>query len=129
MSGLYFYDDARARELEPFALTRPASELRAGAMVVRRRWEQVTGLESKGFVGAKHLEDFDEAGAPPFIRSGEIPAGSVVVNSRFVIALDAALKKFDVLMNEGSGCAVKPIAPPPSTIMRSVGYGARPEIS
>ncbi len=107
MSGLYFYDDACAREFEPFALTRPASELRAGAMIVRRRWERVTGLESKGFVGAKHLRDFDEAGAPPFISSGDIPAGSVVVNSRFVVALDADPKKFDVLMNEGAGCAVK----------------------
>lgn len=107
MSGLYFYDDATARDFEPFALTRPASELRAGAMLVRRRWERVTGLETKGFVGAKHLKDFDEEGAPPFISTGEIPAGAVVVNSRFVVALDAAPKKFDILMNEGAGCAVK----------------------
>lgn len=107
MSGLYFYDDARAREFEPFALTRPASELRAGAMIVRRRWERVTGLESKGFIGANQLKDFDEEGAPPCISAGEIPAGSVVVNSRFVIALDANPKKFDILMNEGAGCAVK----------------------
>lgn len=107
MSGLYFYDDARAREFEPFALTRPASELRAGAMIVRRRWERVTGLESKGFIGAKHLNGFDEEDAPPSISTGEIPAGSVVVNSRFVVALDADPKKFDILMNEGAGCAVK----------------------
>ena len=113
MSGLYFYDDSRAREFEPFALTRPASELRAGAMIVRRRWERVTGLESKGFVGAKHLTDFDEEGAPPCISKGEIPAGSVVVNSRFVVALDADPKKFDILMNDGAGCAVKLARPLP----------------
>lgn len=107
MSALYFYDDARAREFQPFALTRPASELRAGAMVVRHRWELITGLETKGFIGAPHLKDFDEPGAPPFIASGEIPAGSILVNSRFIIALDANPKKFDILMNGTHGCAVR----------------------
>ena len=29
MSAVYLYDDARARSFEPFALTRPAGELRA----------------------------------------------------------------------------------------------------
>lgn len=107
MSNLYFYDDARARQLEPFALTRPASELRAGALLLRQRWERLTGLESKGFIGAPHLRDFDEEGAPPFIGTGDIPAGSVVVNSRFVISLAADIKRFDVLMNGGGGCAVR----------------------
>lgn len=107
MSGLYFYDDASARQLEPFALTRPACELRSGAMVLRSRWEHVTGLETKGFVGAEHLRDFDEEDAPHFLATGEIPAGSVVVNSRFVISLEADAKRFDVLMNGGSACAVR----------------------
>ena len=114
MSALYFYDDARARQFEPFALTRPASELRSGAMILRQRWEHVTGLESKGFVGAKHLRDFDEDGAPPFIGTGEIPAGSVIVNSRFVISLGVDLSKpFDLLMNDGVGCAVRLARPLP----------------
>lgn len=107
MSALYFYDDSRARRLEPFALTRPASELRAGAMTLRRRWERITGLETKGFVGAEHLAEFDEQGAPPCITGGEIPAGSIVVNSRFIISLDADAKKFDLLMNGGAGCAIR----------------------
>ena len=38
MSAVYLYDDARARSFEPFALTRPAGELRAGALLVRERW-------------------------------------------------------------------------------------------
>jgi hypothetical protein len=37
VTALYLYDDARARAFEPFALTRPASELRAGAEITRRR--------------------------------------------------------------------------------------------
>src|SRR5207248_1722098 len=107
VSALYFYDDVRARQFEPFALTRPASELRAGALSIRERWERATGLESKGFIGAAHLRNFEEAGAPPFLASGEIPAGSIIVNSRFVISLDADIKKFDILMNGGSGCAIR----------------------
>lgn len=107
MSGLYFYDDVKAREFEPFALTRPASELRAGALLLRRRWERITGLESKGFIGAAHLKDFDEAGAPPFIGDGEIPAGSIIVNSRFIVSLSADVKKFDILLNSGVGCAIR----------------------
>jgi UDP-N-acetylglucosamine diphosphorylase/glucosamine-1-phosphate N-acetyltransferase len=107
VTALYFYDDSRARQFEPFALTRPASELRAGAMTTRRRWERATGLETKGFIGAAHLADFDEAGAPPCISSGELPAGAIVVNSRFIISLGAEVKPFDLLMNEGAGCAIR----------------------
>jgi len=108
MSALYFYDDARARQFEPFALTRPASELRAGTSLVRRRWERATKLESAGFISASHLANFDEAGAPPAIPpKSEIPAGSVVVNSRCVIPLGLELDRFDLLMCEGAACAVR----------------------
>ena len=40
MSGIVLYDDARARDFEPFALTRPGGELRAGIALVRHRWER-----------------------------------------------------------------------------------------
>ncbi len=108
MSGLYFYDDARARLFEPFALTRPVSEMRAGTSLVRRRWEIATSLESKGFIGAPHLANFEEGNAPPAVPvNAEIPAGSVVVNSRCVISLDQKLDPFDLLMCEGLACAVR----------------------
>ena len=64
MSALYFYDDARARQFEPFALTRPACELRAGTSLIRRRWESATSLESAGFLSSPHLTHFEEGGAP-----------------------------------------------------------------
>ena len=79
--GLVLYDDARARALHPFALTRPAGELRAGAELIRERWERVTGEAATGFSGAAHLRGFDEAGAPPFV-SGQIDAGTILVNAR-----------------------------------------------
>ena len=108
MSALYFYDDARARQFEPFALTRPVSEMRAGTSLVRRRWELATSLKSAGFIGAPHLASFEEGNAPSAVAANaEIPAGSVVVNSRCVISLDQKLDPFDLLMCEGLACAVR----------------------
>src|SRR5882672_11434249 len=107
MSALYFYDDVRARQFEPFALTRPGSELRAGTSLIRRRWERATGLESAGFISSPHLAQFEEGKAPPALVKGEIPAGSIIVNTRSVIPLDLVLDRFDLLMCEGSACAVR----------------------
>jgi UDP-N-acetylglucosamine diphosphorylase/glucosamine-1-phosphate N-acetyltransferase len=108
MSALYFYDDAQARQFEPFALTRPGSELRAGTSLIRRRWERVTGLQSAGFISSAHLTQFEEGNAPPALTpKSEIPAGSIVVNTRCVIPLDLNLERFDLLMCGGAACAVR----------------------
>jgi UDP-N-acetylglucosamine diphosphorylase/glucosamine-1-phosphate N-acetyltransferase len=108
MSALYFYDDVRARQFEPFALTRPGSELRAGTSLIRHRWERVTGLKSAGFISSAHLAQFEEGGAPPAVLpKSEIPAGAVIVNTRYVPPLDLELDRFDLLMCEGMACAVK----------------------
>ncbi len=108
MSALYFYDDVRARQFEPFALTRPVSELRAGTSLIRRRWEHATSLKSAGFISSPHLAQFEEGAAPPAVPAkSEIPAGSILVNSRCVIPLDLQLDRFDLLMCEGAACAVR----------------------
>ena len=92
MSALYLYDDAHARTFEPFALTRPVSELMAGVMIVRERWERATGQKAAGFIGAPHLANFDEKNAPRSVPAdAEVPAGSLIANSRFVPALGADL--------------------------------------
>lgn len=85
--SLVFVDDAVAADFQPFALTRPACELRAGAELVRRRWEIATGEPSLGFIGAPHLDDFEEPGAAPAL-SGAIPAGSLLVNARCAVSLN-----------------------------------------
>jgi UDP-N-acetylglucosamine diphosphorylase / glucose-1-phosphate thymidylyltransferase / UDP-N-acetylgalactosamine diphosphorylase / glucosamine-1-phosphate N-acetyltransferase / galactosamine-1-phosphate N-acetyltransferase len=114
MNGLYFYDDLRARQFEPFALTRPCSEMRAGTSLVRRRWEAATGMKSKGFISAPHLAHFEEGAAPPAVgEKAEIPAGSVVINSRCIIALDTTLETFDLLMCDGLAAAVRLARPVP----------------
>ena len=85
---LVFVDDTAAGDFEPFALTRPCCELRAGALLVRQRWEMATGEQTRGFIGAAHLADFDEIGAAAAV-TGQLPAGTVIVNARFAVGLGA----------------------------------------
>ncbi len=108
MKRLYLYDDAKARVFEPFALTRPVSELRAGAELIRLRWERVARTKAYGFIGAEHLANFEEMDAPPAVRNETtIPAGSVVVNSRFVVSLAALLDDITPAFScDGKICAV-----------------------
>jgi UDP-N-acetylglucosamine diphosphorylase/glucosamine-1-phosphate N-acetyltransferase len=114
MSVLFFYDDARARQFEPFALTRPASELRAGTSLIRHRWERATSMRSAGFISSGHLAHFEEGDAPPAAAAqSEIPAGSILVNSRCVIPLDLKIDHFDLLMCDGIACAVRLARPMP----------------
>lgn len=82
MSALFLYDDAVARQFEPFSLTRPASELRAGALLLRERWSHALGIDAAGHLVAPHLQDFAEPGSPP-VAPAVIPAGAIVANARF----------------------------------------------
>lgn len=109
MKRLYLFDDAKAREFEPFALTRPVSELRAGAELIRLRWERAAQTKAYGFIGSAHLKYFDELDAPPSVQDeSTIPAGSVIVNSRCVISLDAQLDDISSAFScEGRICGVR----------------------
>lgn len=88
---LFFYEDERARALEPFALVRPAAALRAGAETIARRWNvAVAGrTDEMVVIAAPHLRWFREAGCPRVATGGEVPAGSLIANSRFAPALRA----------------------------------------
>ncbi|HUQ47475.1 MAG TPA: putative sugar nucleotidyl transferase [Gemmatimonadaceae bacterium] len=108
MKRLYLFDDTRARQFEPFALTRPVSELRAGAEIIRSRWERVAGTRAYGFIAGAHLNDFDEPGAAPSVSSeATIPSGSVIANSRFVPNLSGSVDDTSASYScEGVMCAV-----------------------
>jgi UDP-N-acetylglucosamine diphosphorylase/glucosamine-1-phosphate N-acetyltransferase len=88
MTGLYVYDDEPARAFEPFALTRPAGTLVAGASPVWLRWQAALRLKVTGLLVAPHLAAFDERFAPQ-AASGTIPAGSIVASARFAPAVAA----------------------------------------
>ena len=86
MTALYLYDDARARTFEPFASTRPISELVAGAALIRERWKTVLQPASTHFLAGPRHAHFDEGDATQ-PGEGQIPAGAVIVNARCVPAL------------------------------------------
>jgi UDP-N-acetylglucosamine diphosphorylase/glucosamine-1-phosphate N-acetyltransferase len=109
LTALFLYDDATARGFEPFALTRPVSELRAGAELIRVRWAIVSGRTAAGFLGAAQLVDFDESGAPRAVADDAvIPAGAIIANSRCVVSLGASLSDaHDSWTCDGQTCAVR----------------------
>lgn len=116
MTALFLYDDATARGFEPFALTRPCGELRAGTTLIRQRWERALGTTAEGFVAGEHLADFEEAGAPPF--AGDVlPAGAIVVNARCVVALAGADRAAVAWHCGGRRAAVRLAADVPRTAL------------
>lgn len=106
MSAVYLYDDARARAFQPFALTRPAGELRAGALLVRERWARALGAPVAGHVTSSVLAGFSEPGSAPVLERPSMPAGSWLVNARFAPSLSHT-PAGDVLEAEGRVVAVR----------------------
>ncbi len=107
---LVLYDDATARMIEPFALTRPMSEVRAGAELIRERWERVAAMRASGFVSAPHLAGFTEFGSPS-ATTGVLAAGTVLVSARFAPAIGAPLPTGSVWSCDGNIAAVRLTAP------------------
>jgi UDP-N-acetylglucosamine diphosphorylase/glucosamine-1-phosphate N-acetyltransferase len=103
---LYLYDDARARTFEPFALTRPLGEMRAGVELIRKRWEVALGLKAAGAIAAAHLAEFEEFDAPPVVLD-TVPAGAVVANTRCVAPLVRSDGDWDVWTCGGCVAAVR----------------------
>lgn len=95
MTALFLYDDERARTFEPFAATRPVSEMVAGVLSIRERWGVVAPLTESRFLAGPRHELFDEPGAQA--ADGVIPAGSIVALARCVPAIpsdrDAAARR------------------------------------
>jgi UDP-N-acetylglucosamine diphosphorylase/glucosamine-1-phosphate N-acetyltransferase len=90
MTTVFLYDDARARTFEPFASTRPVSEMAAGTTLIRERWKAALGADDAQFIAGPRHADFDEPGARA--ATGVLPAGSIIANARCVptLATDAA---------------------------------------
>ena len=83
MSSLYLLEpDAPGPEWAPFAGVRPIAETRAGAWLVRERWEAALQADTVATIGA-HAEGFHEEGAAPVVAPGRLSGPATVVVSTF----------------------------------------------
>lgn len=81
--GLYLLDPDPAPVWAPFAGVRPLCELRAGAYLVRERWETFIGAEAREIFAAPHLAGFEEPGMPPVVARRRVEGPAVIGSSTF----------------------------------------------
>jgi len=80
---LYLLDPDPGPAWEPFAGVRPLSELRAGAHLIRERWEMFVGTEAAAIFALPHLAGFPEAGVPPVEPRRSVPGPAIIGSSTF----------------------------------------------
>jgi UDP-N-acetylglucosamine diphosphorylase/glucosamine-1-phosphate N-acetyltransferase len=81
--ALYLLDPEPAPVWAPFAGVRPLSELRAGAALIRERWETFVGAEAQQVFALGHLTGFAEPGTPPVLVRHAVPGPAVIGSSTF----------------------------------------------
>jgi UDP-N-acetylglucosamine diphosphorylase / glucose-1-phosphate thymidylyltransferase / UDP-N-acetylgalactosamine diphosphorylase / glucosamine-1-phosphate N-acetyltransferase / galactosamine-1-phosphate N-acetyltransferase len=81
--ALYLLDPDPAPAWMPFAGVRPLSELRAGAHLVRERWETFIGTEASGVFALPHLAGFPETGVPSVEARRPVAGPAVIGSSTF----------------------------------------------
>lgn len=83
MTDLYLLDPPPSPAWAPFQDARPVAELRAGAWLVRERWEAVADGESRAIFAPAHLHTFVEHGVPPVQAAGPVDGPALVGRSDF----------------------------------------------
>jgi UDP-N-acetylglucosamine diphosphorylase/glucosamine-1-phosphate N-acetyltransferase len=83
MPTLHLLEPAPSAAWAPFQASRPVAELRAGAWLVRERWEAIADASAAAIFGPPHLATFTEEGAPPVRTLGPVPGPAVVGRSDF----------------------------------------------
>jgi UDP-N-acetylglucosamine diphosphorylase/glucosamine-1-phosphate N-acetyltransferase len=81
--ALYLLDPEPGPAWEPFAGIRPLSELRAGAHLIRERWETFVGAEATGIFALPHLAGFPEPGVPTVEARRAVTGPAVIGSSTF----------------------------------------------
>ncbi len=83
MTDLYLFEVDLPAEWYPFAHCRPVSELRAGAWLVRERWEAIASGETRAIFAGDHLRGFAEDGVPAVTPPTDVTGPAIVGLSAF----------------------------------------------
>jgi UDP-N-acetylglucosamine diphosphorylase/glucosamine-1-phosphate N-acetyltransferase len=83
VTDLYLLEPEPVPEWFPFADCRPIAELRAGAWLIRERWEAIAGGATRAIFGPPHLHGFAEEGAPAVTPRRPVEGPALVGMSRF----------------------------------------------
>ena len=86
MTKLFLLDPERSAAWYPFADCRPIAELRAGAWLIRERWEAIADGETEAIFAASHLHGFSEDGVPPVTAARTVEGPAVVGRGAFAPA-------------------------------------------
>ncbi|MBE0592551.1 MAG: hypothetical protein IH616_09140 [Gemmatimonadales bacterium] len=103
MTNLYLLEDDLGSSWYPFHHCRPVSELRAGAWLIRERWEAIAEGEALAVFAAPHLHDFVEDGVPAVTAATPVDGPAIVGLSTFAPAgvRPDLPKRPAVLVNDG----------------------------
>ena len=82
--ALYLLDPDPSPAWAPFAGARPIAELRAGAQLIRERWETFAGTEAAAIFALPHLAGFVEPGVPAVSARHPVSGPAVIGSSTFV---------------------------------------------
>lgn len=82
-TALYLLDPDPGPAWAPFSGVRPLCELRAGAHLIRERWEAFFGLVTSEVFTLPHLAGFSEVGVPPVAAVRAVRGPAVIGSSTF----------------------------------------------
>ena len=83
MSDLFLLEPADSATWAPFAGVRPVAELRAGAWLIRERWEAALGRPATGIL-SDTLLGFADVESPPVVPASSITGPAIIVRSDVV---------------------------------------------
>jgi UDP-N-acetylglucosamine diphosphorylase/glucosamine-1-phosphate N-acetyltransferase len=83
LTDLYLLDPPLSAAWFPFGDARPIAELRAGAWLIRERWEAIADLETTAIFAAAHLAGFAEDGIPEVAERRSVTGPALVGRADF----------------------------------------------
>lgn len=83
MPDLFLLDPPVTPAWAPFQTARPVAECRAGAWLIRERWEAIADAAATAILAPAHLHAFIEDGAPPVRAVAPVTGPAIIGRSDF----------------------------------------------